>query len=332
MYWHLEANLVLPKQQTFCLGGGGPILGCTDPNAHNYDAAATEDDGSCETCTDGVINGDETGVDCGGALCNSCPTGEDELLGSFFETGWDGWSDGGSDCYRYSGSRSWEGLYSIRIRDNSGTASAMTSPSLDLTGYSSVDIEFYFYPRSMENGEDFWVRYYNGSSWSTVATYVSGTSFTNNSFYVATVTLNSTTHNFASNSQIRFQNDASGNNDQIYIDAVTVTASTGSLVEGGTVATIEELGPIHAPAGLDVNTDIGMGVKLFPNPANDMININSDQEIESIKLVSLYGQLIKTIDIKDYSEEIDISNLQAGVYYVLIQVNGEIITQKFVKM
>ena len=50
------------------------------------------------------------------------------LLGSYFETGWDGWADGGSDCARYSGSRSYEGNYSIYIRDNSGTASAMTSP------------------------------------------------------------------------------------------------------------------------------------------------------------------------------------------------------------
>lgn len=50
--------------------------GCTDPNAHNYDPNATSSDGSCETCYDGVQNGDEEGVDCGGAnpLCSVCPT------------------------------------------------------------------------------------------------------------------------------------------------------------------------------------------------------------------------------------------------------------------
>lgn len=47
--------------------------GCTDPNAHNYEAAACNDDGSCETCEDGILNGDELDVDCGGALCDSCP-------------------------------------------------------------------------------------------------------------------------------------------------------------------------------------------------------------------------------------------------------------------
>ena len=50
-----------------------PIPGCTDPTAHNYNPAANQDDGSCETCSDGIQNGDETGVDCGGLLCGPCP-------------------------------------------------------------------------------------------------------------------------------------------------------------------------------------------------------------------------------------------------------------------
>ncbi len=54
------------------LVSGAIITGCTDPAAHNYNPDANSDDGSCETCTDGVQNGDETGVDCGGVLCAPC--------------------------------------------------------------------------------------------------------------------------------------------------------------------------------------------------------------------------------------------------------------------
>ncbi len=50
------------------------VLGCVDPDSHNYDPEATEDDGSCETCYDGIMNGDETDVDCGGDLCEPCST------------------------------------------------------------------------------------------------------------------------------------------------------------------------------------------------------------------------------------------------------------------
>jgi len=52
-------------------------VGCTDATAHNYDVDATVDDNSCETCTDGMMNGDETGIDCGGTNpnCPACATG-----------------------------------------------------------------------------------------------------------------------------------------------------------------------------------------------------------------------------------------------------------------
>ncbi|MFT5167417.1 MAG: hypothetical protein ACI8P3_002654, partial [Saprospiraceae bacterium] len=341
----------------FCLGGGG-IPGCTDPSAHNYDPAATIDDGSCETCTDGVQNGDETGVDCGGALCPACPptcddgiqnqgeTGVDcggpcpacptggEILGSYFESGWDGWQDGGSDCFRYSGSRSWEGNYSIRIRDNSGTSSAMTSPQLNLSSYSSIDVQFYFYANSMENGEDFWLRYYNGSSWTTVAAWARGTSFENGSFYTATVTLTSASHNFPSNAQIRFQNDASGNNDQIYIDQVTVTAFTALPESGETVVSIDEV--FKATTNFDpINTATipQSDLSVYPNPAKDVLNINTEKVIESVQIVSISGQLMRTIQGDSTYEEVNISALQAGMYYVLIKAEGgEVITEKFIKM
>ncbi len=51
------------------------ILGCTDLSAHNYDPSATQDDGSCLTCSDGIMNGDEVAIDCGGAKCAACITG-----------------------------------------------------------------------------------------------------------------------------------------------------------------------------------------------------------------------------------------------------------------
>jgi hypothetical protein len=327
----------------FCVssGGGGPILGCTDPDAHNYDPAATADDGSCETCSDGVQNGDETGVDCGGSNpnCSACPTGG-QILGSYFETGWDGWQDGGSDCARRNEpARSWEGSYSIRIRDNSGTASSMTSPTLDLSGYSSIDIQFYFYPNSMENGEDFWLRYSpDGSSWTTVAAWARGTSFENNSFYTSTVTLTSSQVNFTSNAKIRFQCDASGNADRIYIDEVTVDAFAGTLPAGNEepIVTIEELGsPVTQEAAslLSLDVEEEFGVKLFPNPAREIVNVTSNVEMLQVRVFSLSGQLMSSIEPNNTNEQIDVSDFQPGMYYVLIQqADGETVTRKFVKM
>lgn len=52
--------------------GDSALFGCTDVNAHNYESQITYPDNSCETCFDGTLNGDETGVDCGGILCPRC--------------------------------------------------------------------------------------------------------------------------------------------------------------------------------------------------------------------------------------------------------------------
>ena len=93
---------------------------------------------SVPTCSDGIQNGDETGVDCGGSSCAPCATST--LNEGFFETGLDGWTDGGSDVARVQTTNSYEGIWSIRIRDNSGTASSMTSPTYDLSDYESVEI------------------------------------------------------------------------------------------------------------------------------------------------------------------------------------------------
>ena len=46
---------------------------CKDATAHNYNPNATyADNTTCQTCSDGVKNGDETDIDCGGTKCQPC--------------------------------------------------------------------------------------------------------------------------------------------------------------------------------------------------------------------------------------------------------------------
>ncbi|MBT8269812.1 MAG: fibronectin type III domain-containing protein, partial [Bacteroidia bacterium] len=143
----------------------------------------------------------------------------------YFETGWDGWSDGGVDVSRYTGGTlSYENLASIQLQDNSGVASAMTQ-GFDLSPYSSVTISFWFRASGMENGEDFWLRYNDGTGWATIDNFVAGTDFNNGTFYYTEFTLDSGSYNLTVNSQFRIQNDASQNNDRVYIDQVIITGT-----------------------------------------------------------------------------------------------------------
>lgn len=294
------------------------------------------------TCDDGIQNGDETGVDCGGSSCPTCPPGgTDVLSGSYFETGWDGWSDGGSDCARYNGSFSYEGNYSIQIRDNSGTASAMTSPAFNLSSYDAVEVEFYFYANSMENGEDFWLRYYNGSTWQTVASYARGTSFNNNTFYTATVTLSSANYNLASNGQFRFQCDASTNSDQIYIDAVEIRGITGSGFLAGTIASGSSINELDNPTGkviadetITISEEDVKDLMVYPNPAQDFLRIvmPEGEKVEQIRIFAANGALVKQLPRLEAGQRLDITTLSAGIYFLQVETIDGVRQQKFIKL
>ncbi|MEM7185103.1 MAG: M43 family zinc metalloprotease [Bacteroidota bacterium] len=280
------------------------------------------------TCSDGIQNGDETGVDCGGATCPPCSTGGTDILHEgFFETGWDGWQDGGGDCARYSGSRSYEGSYSIRIRDNSGTASAMTSSTYDVSSYDQVEVSFHFYAYSMENVEDFWLRYYDGSSWITVETWVNGTDFTNNGFFSSVVTLDAGTYNMANNAQFRFQCDASGNGDHIYIDQVVISGiNTGGGARMGENETRFLYG-LDTGNGLDTEMDF----VLSPNPVRGAaltVSIKGDLQPD-YRVVNVLGQTVVSGTLTDGS--IDVGHLDAGVYFVELTDGDEKFVKRFIK-
>ena len=74
-------------RDTFYFGAGGPVLGCTDDTACNYDELATDDDGTCEFPLDlyGSAN-----VDCDGNCLNDADgdqvCDEDEVPGCTDET------------------------------------------------------------------------------------------------------------------------------------------------------------------------------------------------------------------------------------------------------
>ena len=286
---------------------------------------------ACPTCSDGVQNGDETEVDCGGADCVPCSTGgTDELFAHYFESGWDGWQDGGSDCYRYSGSRSYEGSYSIRIRDNSGTNSAMTSSTYDVSGYSALEIKFYFYPNSMESGEDFFVKYYDGSSWNTVASYASGTSFNNNTFYTATVTVSAADYNLASNAKFRFQCDASANADRVYIDQVSVTGiGSGSRVIGKSSQTITAIRSVREAKLAGNESEDGFSA--YPNPVSTNMTILSEDNIKRLKIFSITGKLLLDRKVNNKETFIDVSRFESGIYMISIETEEEVMTKKFIK-
>ncbi|MFI1770438.1 immunoglobulin-like domain-containing protein, partial [Thalassobellus citreus] len=246
----------------------------------------------------------------------------------YFESGWDGWSDGGSDCARRAdAARSFEGNYSIRIRDNSGVASSMTSPTFDLSSFNEVEFNFHFYSNSMENGEDFWLQYNDGSGFVTIDTWARGTDFNNGAFGNFVVTLNASQYNLTGNAQFRLRCDASGNNDQIYIDQVIITgfgsnsASAKSSTSTGTEKTLD----------ITLNEISKNELSLYPNPVKgDVLNIKLSKKVNvvSYRVINSLGQIVLT---GKTNKEIIVDRLEAGTYFIEVNDGEQLMTKRFVK-
>ncbi len=76
----------------------------------------------------------------------------------------------------------------------------------------------------------------------------------------------------------------------------------------------------------------GSSVSVYPNPANDVLNIdikNFNKENLSVNIIDVIG---KEVLKSDYKNQIDISFLEKGIYFVSIQQDRKIIsTKKIIK-
>ena len=68
-------------------------------------------------------------------------------------------------------------------------------------------------------------------------------------------------------------------------------------------------------------------ISIYPNPSSNLLNVHTNSPIDVIKIYSAQGKLIQEHTVSS----IDISQLNAGIYFVQIEVDGRLITKKFIK-
>ena len=81
--------------------------------------------------------------------------------------------------------------------------------------------------------------------------------------------------------------------------------------------------------GVTSTSDIAFDIELFPNPALDKINIESELNLSNYKLVNIFGQLIEQGVLAD--NLIKLNHLSSGVYFISFEVRGQQVVKKFIK-
>jgi hypothetical protein len=74
-----------------------------------------------------------------------------------------------------------------------------------------------------------------------------------------------------------------------------------------------------------------LGLRVFPNPSNEVINISLNKEVSaSLTLLDVSGKVVKTQSLNGISTSINTASLNSGVYFVTINDGTSVSTQKVV--
>ena len=74
-------------------------------------------------------------------------------------------------------------------------------------------------------------------------------------------------------------------------------------------------------------------IRVYPNPSHGLLNIESNLKTDDVMLVEFYdliGKNVKHVEISKSNSSIDISNLNSGIYSVIIRTETEIKIQKVI--
>ena len=142
--------------------------------------------------------------------------------------------------------------------------------------------------------------------------------------------------------------------DVTYIPYLYVSIQMGACLEVGMFVYSKNSGVVEAnfsnvevvPTGMNplestpntmASSNAAIGLGLTPNPARDLVSLNLDQiigEAATISIFNMNGQMIEMIQydsIEDANEEINISDLPVGTYYISVRTASSQETLKLIK-
>jgi hypothetical protein len=93
---------------------------------------------------------------------------------------------------------------------------------------------------------------------------------------------------------------------------------------GVTKSIAYHLNQLQTSINLDLNDD---DLKVFPNPSSDYIEVYCNQPVNNIQLYNINGSLIQVSDNK----RLEFEDIQKGLYFIKVSVNGKDIVRKIIK-
>ena len=107
------------------------------------------------------------------------------------------------------------------------------------------------------------------------------------------------------------------------------TSSTGTIVTSTGISKIDDIYVYGSANSSQVNEISAKEISIFPNPTSNIIYIQADVNYNEVKVVNSLGSLCISLA---YETSINVSELQTGVYSILLYHNKQFVSErKFIK-
>ncbi|WP_299667783.1 T9SS type A sorting domain-containing protein [uncultured Polaribacter sp.] len=271
-------------------------------------------DAPAASCTDGIMNGDETGVDCGGS-CDPCAV-ELSIASPTVQHG----GTAGTDYISiYS-----DALTSITVGNlDPNWNQATDATEIVINGNNTLKYDNLNYQGTDFNGDKQDV---TGMTHFHLDYYTDNT--TELEFFLIS-NAGETAYNIQSNLGITTGSWVSL---EIPISNWTLDLTTlreFKVVGNGTIYFDNFYFYNQATASVENNKLLGFS--MYPNPASNRLNISAVDVIKNADIFNVIGKKVKHIDINNSRASIDISDLSTGIYLIKYSVNNKVGTAKFIK-
>ncbi|MEP0266354.1 S8 family serine peptidase [Dokdonia sp.] len=253
--------------------------------------------------------------------CTDTTYDSDDFEGGFSSSIW---NDGGTNARINSNDSSFanSGILCVRLRNGTST-STITTDSMDLSSYEEITVTFSYITSNLENGEGFSLQSSTngGSSFTIEDSWLLGSNFSNNgSRENGVVTISGP---FSNTTQLKLQHSANRNNERTYFDDVIIEGCSSN--ETSSIIASSNVVNYNSNIELDYIMD---DIMVYPNPVNQILNIDNLPIQSTMRLMNISGQLLMDASGKS---QLDMSRFKTGVYILYIQAEGKTKVIKVVK-
>jgi hypothetical protein len=277
---------------------------------------------TAETCSDGIQNQDETGIDCGGTSCDAClnppttaptapPVRNAGDVISIYSDAYTSkgltnvpWDDGDASEVTIADNK----VLKMEVGNFLGQNIGSAVDAADMTHFH-MD---YYVSDDFNQGQVFNSKLSNHEK-------ADGTEGESNAL-VFDIALTAADVQTWKSLDVALPAGDKGNILQFLI---TVSNTVG-------LAYLDNI-YLYKEASAGIENNVLLGFSMYPNPTTNFLNISAKEAIQNAAVYNVLGKKVMSLNINKSSESIDISNLSSGIYFLKYNVNDKVGAAKFIK-